>query len=234
MLINWLRSCYIVFIILSDRYICATWLLETANEKSFWFCVWYDRRQPYNFYECVCVLATWLGARMNARDSNIILFILSKLKQLLNINAKNMVVFPSGDLYLLSFGLDNLSCKQSTESFNRNDKKSVHVNVASVYSSVDSSYKWFTCSQCILLWLGERTLKMTSPLYGSPFLTHKKKKIILWQINTTKKFQLWDILNYDLKCWNYEIKRQNYELKSKWEKKKLRKMSKSNEKLTLR
>ncbi len=94
-LINWLRSSYIVFIILSDRYICATWLLETANEKSFWFCVWDDRSQPYNFYECVCVLATWLSTRMNARDSNISLFILSKLKQLLKIlTQKTWSFFP--------------------------------------------------------------------------------------------------------------------------------------------
>uniref|UniRef100_A0A673NF27 Tubby N-terminal domain-containing protein n=1 Tax=Sinocyclocheilus rhinocerous TaxID=307959 RepID=A0A673NF27_9TELE len=56
-----LRSGYIVFIILSARYISATWLLKTGKkEKSL--CVWYD------FYECVlCVLATKLSARMKTR-----------------------------------------------------------------------------------------------------------------------------------------------------------------------
>ncbi len=65
-----------------------------------------------------------MSARKNARDSNISQFILSKRKQLLKIlTQKKHCVFSSGDLYLFSFGLDNVSCKLSTESFNRNDKE---------------------------------------------------------------------------------------------------------------
>ncbi len=48
-----------------------------------------------------------------------------------------------------SFGLDNVSCKQSTESFNRNDfnrndKKSVHVNVATVSRLITSHVYIYT------------------------------------------------------------------------------------------
>ncbi len=78
---------------------------------------------------------------MNARDSNISQFILSKHKQLLKILMQKMRAFLPLVIflgYLLSW-LDNISCKQSTESFNifrndfnRNDKKSVHLNMVNV------------------------------------------------------------------------------------------------------